>query len=100
MFGVNVEIRKSLPIYLALFSNGKIALMKRSQFQAIFDTPPKDLDVAEARFFFDVIEFVKDEQVLEEYRYGVGYDHKNCPHLLAWLQRQELVMPKIIKGTE
>lgn len=92
MMQVQVEIGRGFPVQLVLVSNGQLGFVKVANFQAVFDQSESALEVS-PRFFFDVIEFVKDEVVVEEFRYKVLYDYKQYPHLLAWLKRQDLVLP-------
>ena len=80
----------SLSVYIQCLENGCIVFVKAMQFIACTDNPFVGVQAIVSE---DDIYIGADTMV----EYGVAYDYKDMPELLAWLQSFNMQIPKFKK---
>lgn len=82
MFGINARLA-NLPIKITYYVDGWVELNRLANFNTIVDNPCAGIQAIISNE--DV--YVGADTVVE---YGVRYDYKEMPELLAWLKEQNL----------
>ena len=77
----------TLPIALQLCTNETIAFLKAKNLKTIIDQPEMGIGAVFTPEGF----YIGEEKVM--YNWGVGYDYKDLPEMLKWLQQQNLELP-------